>query len=85
MAGCKSPNPQLTKEPISMHPTYARLSQQQQRVNAHRSASDSLSFFNLLTSDLLLGKLENLLPAQAKTDDSKICPLEALVKCFFMQ
>lgn len=47
-----------------MHPTCARLSQQQQqqRVNAHRSASDSLSFFNLLTSDLLFDKLENLLP-----------------------
>lgn len=36
---------------------------QQQRINAYRANSNSYSFFNLLTSDTLLEKVEALLPA----------------------
>lgn len=45
-----------------MHPTFTRNRHQQKRVNAHRSTANSLSFFNLLTSDSLFDKLESLLP-----------------------
>lgn len=45
-----------------MHPTFSRTYHQQKRINAHKSSINSFSFFNLLTSDSLLGKLEDLLP-----------------------
>jgi hypothetical protein len=46
-----------------MNPTFPRNRQQQKRINSLKSASNSHSFFNLLTSDSLLDKLEALLPA----------------------
>jgi hypothetical protein len=45
-----------------MHTTFLRNRQQQKRINTHKSTANSFSFFNLLTSDSLLGKLEALLP-----------------------
>jgi hypothetical protein len=45
-----------------MHPTRSAVIGQRRRVNTYRSHSDSYSFFNLLTSDALLDKVEALLP-----------------------
>lgn len=45
-----------------MNITFLRNRQQQKRINTHKSSVNSFSFFNLLTSDSLLGKLEALLP-----------------------
>jgi hypothetical protein len=45
-----------------MHPTLTRNSYQQKRISNHLSNTNSLSFFNLLTSDALFEKLESLLP-----------------------
>lgn len=46
-----------------MDATRAAATRQHHRVNAYRSRSDSYSFFNLLTSDTLLDRVEELLPA----------------------
>ena len=45
-----------------MHPTFTTKSQQQKRIQSHRSNSNNLNVFNLLTCDPLLDKLESLLP-----------------------
>ena len=45
-----------------MHPTATLPRQQQRRLTACRTSSDSHTFFNLLTSDVLLNKVEELLP-----------------------
>src|SRR5690606_4454652 len=45
-----------------MHPTRTSSHHQQRRVQHLQSTSDSYRFFNLLTSDELLGKVEDLLP-----------------------
>jgi hypothetical protein len=46
-----------------MHPTFPRNRQQQALITSHKSAANTLSFFNLLTSDALFDKVESLLPA----------------------
>lgn len=45
-----------------MYATQTSLSYQQNRSNSYRANSDNYSFFNLLTSDVLLDKIEELLP-----------------------
>lgn len=45
-----------------MHPTRTFASHQHRRINAYRANSDSYCCFNLLTSDTLLDKVEDLLP-----------------------
>jgi hypothetical protein len=45
-----------------MHPTFPRNLQQQKRINIHKPNLNNFSFFNLLTSDSVLGSLEALLP-----------------------
>ena len=63
MVGCESPNPHPTKQPVfTMHPTHTSPCHQHNRVHTYRTNSDSHQFFNLLTSDGLLSKVEELLP-----------------------
>ena len=45
-----------------MHPTRTFANHQHRRINAYRAISDSYCCFNLLTSDTLLDKVEDLLP-----------------------
>jgi hypothetical protein len=45
-----------------MHATSRSARHQHHRVLTHRSSSDSHQFFNLLTRDDLLNKVEELLP-----------------------
>ena len=45
-----------------MQITYAAFKHQQQRVRTYRQSSNSYSFFNLLTNDALLDKVDKLLP-----------------------
>lgn len=45
-----------------MNATPSSARQQQQRITRHRSQTDSLSFFNILTSRLLFDKVEQVLP-----------------------
>lgn len=45
-----------------MYPTFPRNRQQQERIIAHKSAANTFSFFNLLTSKALFDKVESLLP-----------------------
>jgi hypothetical protein len=45
-----------------MHATSSSTRHQQQRIKSHGTQSDSYAFFNLLTSDALLGNVEALLP-----------------------
>ena len=45
-----------------MYATHTSLDYQQNRFNSYRANNDSYSFFNLLTSDALLDKVEELLP-----------------------
>lgn len=63
--GCKSPKLHPTSQPIfDMHPTYSFLHYQQCQVKNFQSKCHSYQFFNLLTSDALLGKVEELLPTR---------------------
>jgi len=45
-----------------MHATRTTVPRQHSRINTYRTGCDSYSFFNLLTSDVLLDKVEELLP-----------------------
>ena len=45
-----------------IHHTYCAQSHQQVRVTSKKQKLDSFSFFNQLTSDLLFGEVEDLLP-----------------------
>jgi hypothetical protein len=45
-----------------MHATSRSTAHQHHRIQAHRSSSDSHRFFNVLTSEALLDKVEELLP-----------------------
>lgn len=45
-----------------MHTTQTRYRHQQNRIQKYQSVSDSYGFFNLLTSEVLLDKVEELLP-----------------------
>jgi len=45
-----------------MHPTRTAFRHQQHRIHTHQANTDSYRFFNLLTSDALLDKVEALLP-----------------------
>ena len=45
-----------------MYPNRNTRAQQQQRVRSHAHSSDAYAFFNLLTSEQLLDKVESLLP-----------------------
>ena len=45
-----------------MQITHTSNKHQQNRINAYRVNSDSYRFFNLLTSDIMLDKVEELLP-----------------------
>ena len=46
-----------------MHANHNASARQQQRVHKHARNSDAYAFFNLLTSEQLLDKVESLLPA----------------------
>ena len=46
-----------------MHATRTAVRQQRSRIHSHRADCDSYSFFNLLTSDVLLERVEELSPA----------------------
>jgi hypothetical protein len=50
------------KEPVFMKSTLSASQHQLDRITAYRANSNSYSFFNLLTSDALLDKVEELLP-----------------------
>ena len=45
-----------------MHATRTAVPRQHSRINTYRTGCDSYSFFNLLTSEVLLDKVEELLP-----------------------
>jgi hypothetical protein len=62
MVGFKSPNHPPAKEPICMHAIATSCRHQQDRINRYRHQSDGYRFFNILTSDALLAKVEALLP-----------------------
>jgi hypothetical protein len=62
MVGFKSPNHPPTKELICMHAIAAPCRHQQNRINKYRQQSDGYRFFNVLTSDAMLAKVEELLP-----------------------
>ena len=54
------PSPEVTARMYANHNASAR---QQQRVQNHVRNNDAYAFFNLLTSEQLLDKVESLLPA----------------------
>ena len=62
MVGFKSPNHPPTKELICMHAIAASCRHQQNRISRYRHQSDGHRFFNVLTSDALLTKVDELLP-----------------------
>jgi len=62
MVGFKSPNHPPAKEPICMHAIAPSCRHQQKRITSYRQQSDGHRFFNVLTSDALLAKVDELLP-----------------------
>ena len=64
VVGFKLPNlPPATEESVTMHATRRVARQQQKRLKSYCANSDSYQFFKVLTSEALLEKVEQLLPA----------------------
>ncbi len=64
-----------------MNATLASTAHQQKRIKAYRDGADSYSFFNLLTSDELIEKVEELLPEHRE----RLFPPLKHYRCFWLK